>query len=197
MKKDGKKYNTNDMEKDIKILAKKVLDLQPNERLYVRCADKETCVITYIEVIDSFMYVFSHLGATSTSVLLDEADEKEVRTWLDACTGGEYEILDCMSGICNLMTEGWRVTDASCGQYCKKVSDFSWLYFENDKGSADYPVLINIKEYTIDYIENVINSYGYTLNPRAEDPGLGFICDLYDDDYLQIIAECIFETKTV
>lgn len=175
---------------NIKGLTNKVLDLKPDEELAVRCADGEAYIITYKVIYDSSMYVFSHLGATSTSILLDEFDK--IEEWLDSCTGGEFEyITDNCNGI-GLVKAGWECMDPSTGQWAKKVDDFSWFYFERDNGSSEDAALIDIRDYTIKEIESAINAYGYTL---AEDCGDNrSIHDLYGDKYLQIIAECIFES---
>lgn len=176
------------MNKDIKMLAKKVLDLGEDEELFVKAKDQETYVITYKVIYDSSMYVFSHLGAASTIVLLDEHNLSEIECWLVECTGGEYE----ESTNPDLVKDGWTCTDVSCGQWCKKVDDFSYLYFERGNGDKDTPTMIDVRDYTVKEVESAINSYGYTLSKKDN---FDNIYELYGDSAIQIIAESLFELE--
>lgn len=102
------------------------------------------------------------------------------------CTGREYEVLTNS----NLIKNGWECTDPSCDQWSKKVDNFSYLYFEKNKGDKDTPTMIDVRDYTVKEIESAINSYGYTL---CKSDGKDNIYETYGDSALQIIAECLFE----
>lgn len=110
----------------------------------------------------------------------------ETEKWLDECTGGEYEELTDS----NLVNDGWECTDHSCDQWCKKVDNFSYLYFEKGKGDKDTPTMIDVRDYTVKEIESAISSYGYSL---SKSDGKENIYETYGDSALQIIAECLFE----
>ncbi len=91
-----------------------------------------------------------------------------------------------------LLTKGWTCTDPDAGQWAKKKDDFSWYYFEGNN-TPENATLIDIREYTIGEIESTIQSYGYTLGSSDNKNRLTNIQELYKDDYIQIIAEYIFE----
>lgn len=90
-----------------------------------------------------------------------------------------------------LVKKGWACTDPDFDQWCKKVDDFSYLYFEKGKGDKDTPTMIDIRDYTVREIESAINPYGYTLFKKE---GNRNIYELYEDSAIQIITEYLFES---
>lgn len=83
----------------------------------------------------------------------------------------------------------WICTDPSQGQYCRKVDAFQYEL----KDDATEPVIIDLNEYLHTQVQNIIQSYGYTLG--ASTRYLANIHDEYGIDAGQIIAECIFESE--
>lgn len=85
----------------------------------------------------------------------------------------------------------WKCTDSDNQQYGRKREDLGdWFYeFKENKKRR----VIKLHEYTIQEIESIISSYGYSLNPISKH----FIFDIYEDKETVnwIIAECIFETE--
>lgn len=92
--------------------------------------------------------------------------------WWDEC------LTDC----------GWICTDPDSGQWAKKIDDFTWDYFDNGNGPED-ATRVCVKDFKISTIESNIACFGYTLVPGSEKN----IQTLYNDSYLQMIAECLFE----
>jgi len=79
----------------------------------------------------------------------------------------------------------WIITDPGEDQKCKIINTTTFVYSQGDIEEE-----INIEDYTLDEIEDIIISYGYTLKVGKQN-----IETLYGDDANQIIAECIFETE--
>jgi len=82
----------------------------------------------------------------------------------------------------------WTLTDADTQQYGRKLSE--WVYEFKQTGKDCQT--IDLSEYSAAQVEEIINSYGYTLEPWPNDT---FIFDIYHDKETVnwIIAECIFE----
>ena len=89
----------------------------------------------------------------------------------------------------NLMKRGWTCTDSDTGQWARKIDDFTWDYFDNGDGPED-ATRICVKDFKISTIESEIASFGYALVPGSDKN----IQTIYGTSYLQIIAECLFET---
>lgn len=88
---------------------------------------------------------------------------------------------------------GWECTDPNTGQFCKKIDDFRYLYVDRWEEDDDAD-MIDVKSLSIRGIEKAINSFGYTLATSVEDKkDLINIIEQYPENYLQIIAECVFE----
>lgn len=85
--------------------------------------------------------------------------------------------------------EKWICTDPSTQQYGREIDLFT---FEYKEGDGD-PVEISILSYDYDEIESCINSYGYTLQRGHLSKTLRNISEAYPEEYLMVIAECLFE----
>lgn len=111
----------------------------------------------------------------------------------------------------------WIVTDASTHQYGRKLSD--WIFEFREFNKQDYSIntedyededifietvwdndvfwntgTIDLSEYCAKDVEQIINAYGYTLEPWSDGT---FIFDLYKNKETVnwVIAECIFESE--
>lgn len=82
----------------------------------------------------------------------------------------------------------WKCTDSDTQQYGRKLSNWVYEFKERDKDSQT----IDLSEYSAAKVEEIINSYGYTLEPWSDDT---FIFDIYHTKEIVnwIIAKCIFE----
>lgn len=54
-----------------------------------------------------------------------------------------------------LLEQGWKCTDPDTGQWCRKIDDFTWDYFDNDDGPEN-ATRIDVRHYTIKQIESTI-----------------------------------------
>lgn len=84
------------------------------------------------------------------------------------------------------MQSKWIVTDPDTGQQGRKIKD--WVY-EFKEGTAQ--ATIDLEDFLLEYIEEVLQGYGYSLCPFKKD----YILDIYKNKETAnwIIAECIFE----
>jgi len=87
----------------------------------------------------------------------------------------------------------WKITDPSCNQMFKKISDNIFLFKEDriinpeTKEVGTYESEIHLNEYTQDEMFESVSSFGYTFNE---------MCTWIEQDYnLELIAECIFEME--
>ena len=94
--------------------------------------------------------------------------------------------------INKFIEDGWILTDPDTNQYGKKISNKIFEFKQSDIND-NYPVTIDLNDYTYEQIENCINSYGYTIF----NAGMGMlnIDKEYGDDADWIIAECLFEME--
>lgn len=86
----------------------------------------------------------------------------------------------------------WILTDDSIKQYGRTRKDLNKWAFEFKQKDVE-ETIIDLEDYTTEQIQNVISSYGYSLNPASS----YFIFDIYKNKETVnwIIAECIFETE--
>lgn len=84
----------------------------------------------------------------------------------------------------------WALTDASTNQQGRKLSDHE---FEFKEGGMEQRK-IDIRLYTDQQIEDVINPYGYTLGEPVSGKYEN-IKSLYGACSNWIIAECLFESE--
>lgn len=85
--------------------------------------------------------------------------------------------------------ENWILTDDSSAQYLQKVDDFTFNCIDTVLMPWDaYMVCytqIDIRDYSLDELENELCPYCHTLDEICRDYGVR--------DAIQIIVECIFE----
>lgn len=86
----------------------------------------------------------------------------------------------------------WVCTDPDTVQYGMQISEYEFEFKEGLNGVKKNEV-IDLREYTMEQIENCINSYGYSLVWTRNGPRN--IWDLYGEETMWIIAECIFESE--
>jgi len=89
-------------------------------------------------------------------------------------------------------TTDWILTDPDNQQYGRRLDELKFEFKEKDKN-----LTIDLDEYEENEIEDIINSYGYTLYEDEE--FLEYYNDvysLYGDSANWIIAECIFEYES-
>lgn len=82
----------------------------------------------------------------------------------------------------------WVVTDPNTDQRGRYLSEYQYEFEEGDKTAV-----IDIRDYTMEQIENCINSYGYSLVWTRNGPRN--IWELYGEETMWIVAECIFEME--
>lgn len=89
-------------------------------------------------------------------------------------------------------TTDWVLTDPDNQQYGRQLDELKFEFKENGK-----ILIIDLDEYEEHEIEDIINSYGYTLYEDEE--SLEYYNDvysLYGNSANWIIAECIFEYES-
>lgn len=90
----------------------------------------------------------------------------------------------------------WICTDPDTHQYCKKITDHSWVFYElrhllrdTPNGIDETPVVcygaIDLYDYTLDEIWEVCSAYYDSFEDMVATYGFR--------SALQIMAECIFE----
>ena len=83
----------------------------------------------------------------------------------------------------------WKLTDDSSAQYLQQVDDFTFNCIDTVQMAWDtYMVCylqIDIRDYSLDELENEIRPYCHTLDDIFRDYGVR--------EAIQIIVECIFE----
>jgi predicted house-cleaning noncanonical NTP pyrophosphatase (MazG superfamily) len=83
--------------------------------------------------------------------------------------------------------QDWKLTDPSCNQYGRKLSDKVFEFKEDriidplSKETELYTSVINISDYSQQEIESTLMAFGYDTKDTIED---------------WIIAECLFELET-
>lgn len=85
----------------------------------------------------------------------------------------------------------WKCTDSDNKQYGRQLS-FTRFEFKEKRGKYKHQATIDLSDYDEAYIENIISSYGYTLE-NINKPSNPNIYNMYGKEALWIIAECIFE----
>lgn len=93
----------------------------------------------------------------------------------------------------NIEETEWVITDPSCNQLMKKLSENKFLFKENriinpiTKEIEVYESEINLNDYSQEEMFENVQTFGYTFNE---------MCTWIDEGYnLEIIAECIFELE--
>ena len=95
----------------------------------------------------------------------------------------------------------WFLTDDSCAQYCRKVSDTEYEFVQLQwmdmlpHEDSDYCVTnstIDVGSMDLDDVENAIYGFYDSISALVESYGK----DMSIADYCQIIAECAFENET-
>lgn len=84
----------------------------------------------------------------------------------------------------------WVCTDTDTQQYGRQISE---QHFQFKEGEME-PFNIFLDNYNNDLIEDIINSYGYTLL-ESKPYGVKNIQEICGEKWEWIIAECIFETE--
>ena len=84
----------------------------------------------------------------------------------------------------------WICTDPDNKQYGRQLS-FTKFEFK-ERG---HQTIINLSDYNEEYIVNVINTYGYSLE-NINVASWPNIYNLYGKKALWVIAECIFEQES-
>jgi len=91
------------------------------------------------------------------------------------------------------MDKEWICTDSDSAQYGRQVSGFIWKYRQPNINDGK-PVLIDLLRYSILQVEDVINSYGYTLECNG-----GYKHNIYQEygayGAIQVMCECLFEME--
>ncbi len=85
----------------------------------------------------------------------------------------------------------WVCTDSDTQQYGRQINETTFQFKEKGKDKS----IVDIKKYSNEQIENIINSYGYTLEPNHRTNNNQNIHVLYGEEANWIIAECIFESE--
>lgn len=92
------------------------------------------------------------------------------------------------------ITTDWILTDPDTEQYGRQLEEFKFEFKEKDKTQ----MIIDLDTFEEHEIEDIINSYGYTLydvNPELGD-SYDNIYTLYGDSADWITAECIYEYES-
>lgn len=96
----------------------------------------------------------------------------------------------------------WILTDDDSMQYVKKINDTTFHLIEMSLVNPEknifevYEDTIDVNDYFTDMkleLEDILNSYGYYLNPNCKDKYVVEDIKSLGDKTNQIIAECIFE----
>ncbi len=93
----------------------------------------------------------------------------------------------------NAKSSNWIITDPDTGQQGRQLSEWVFEFQQENEGITQ----IDLDEYTDFEQEDIINSFGYTLDldENQNHPGLQNIHKLYGDSANWIIAECIYESE--
>lgn len=88
----------------------------------------------------------------------------------------------------------WICTDPDAEQYGRQLSPTLFQFYEGE----NEPLTIDLGAYTNGQIEEILNSYGYSLF-RSQDKDVN-IYKLYSDKIgpqsaIWVIAECVFESE--
>ena len=87
----------------------------------------------------------------------------------------------------------WICTDPDNGQYRLDEGQNVWKDKEYTFKQDDQELTINLTEYTLDEINDIINAFGYR---GINNPEPYYFIDGTDEEIsLDIIAECIFESE--
>ena len=95
----------------------------------------------------------------------------------------------------------WFLTDDSCAQYCRKVSDTEYEFVQLQwmdmlpASDSDYCVTnstVNVGSMDLDEVETAICGFYDSVRAMVESYGQ----DMSVADYCQLIAECAFENET-
>lgn len=89
----------------------------------------------------------------------------------------------------------WILTDDDCAQYLRRTGNVNyegWMLAEvaDDDTCEVHHAFINLEDYEIDsedFEAEYLNPYGYA---NLED-----VCSQYEDEWEQIVVECIMETE--
>lgn len=93
----------------------------------------------------------------------------------------------------NIKPIPWTITDTSTSQFGRKISDKVFEFKETRKRKV-FQMTIDLTTYDREYIEDVITSYGYTLD-ETDDNYIGKIYEV-EGEADWIIAECLFEMES-
>lgn len=94
----------------------------------------------------------------------------------------------------------WFLTDDSCAQYCRKITDTEYEFVQLQlmdmlpREDSDYCVTnstVNVGSMDLDEIETAICGFYDSVRAMVESYGK----DMSVTDYCQIIAECAFENE--
>ncbi len=83
----------------------------------------------------------------------------------------------------------WTKTDYN--QWGRELS-FSKFEFKERRGRHMFKMIIDLSDYNSSFIENIISSYGYSLE-NLNVPSYPNIYNMYGKEANWIIAECLFE----
>jgi hypothetical protein len=89
----------------------------------------------------------------------------------------------------NMSKIKWTKTDSN--QWGRALS-FSRFEFKERRGKYMHQAIIDLSDYNTAYVEDIISSYGYTLE-NINVPSYPNIYNIYGKAALWIIAESIFE----
>lgn len=93
------------------------------------------------------------------------------------------------------MNTAWICTDDSTNQWGRRVSETVWEFKEDVKIPLQQTITvqfeIDLTEYTVEKVENCINTYGYTLHPLSDGKSRCIYNESTDVKFL--IAEMLFE----
>jgi hypothetical protein len=112
---------------------------------------------------------------------------------IDRVCDPELLITEVPQSTISTIEDGWSITDPSCNQMMKKLSDNRFIFKEDrvidpiTKKTETYESEIDLAGYTQDEMFESVQSFGYSFNE---------MCSWIDDGKdLSIIAECIFELE--
>lgn len=88
----------------------------------------------------------------------------------------------------------WTCTDPDTKQYGRQLS-FTKFEFKERRDNQIFRGIIDLSDYSTEFIEGVISSYGYTLE-EINTPSFPNIYNMYGKEALWIISECLFEQTT-
>lgn len=93
-----------------------------------------------------------------------------------------------------MFSTNWICTDPDTEQYGKQLDELIFEFKEKNKPQ----MVINLDEFEEHEIEDIINSYGYTLYDVSSEQENNYnnIYTLYGDSANWVTAECIYEYES-